>query len=104
MLAIFCNAGYSSDLFDETRNVKSFDTASLWASIGGYVGMILGLSLFHIPDIFTGGVDYMQKKTLRQEEQLDSAAQRVVIERRDSSRKESNYLLELEKEEQRNQV
>ena len=72
MVAIFCNVGYSSDLYEEVTNVRSFGKASLWGSIGGFVGMILGLSLFQLPDIFTGGVDYMQKKTLRQKERQDS--------------------------------
>ena len=64
MLAIFYDVGYSSDVFDETTNVRSFGSASLWASIGGYVGMILGVSLLQVPDIVSGICYYIQRKRM----------------------------------------
>ena len=76
-LAIFYNAGYSSDLFDETTNVKSFGAANLWGSIGGYVGMILGLSFLQIPGIVSCIFNYMQNKTLHQKCPCNSARSTV---------------------------
>ena len=62
--AIFCDVCYSSDFYDETINVRSFGRANLWASIGGYVGMILGLSFFQVPDIVFGIFHYIKKKRM----------------------------------------
>ena len=60
MLAIFYDTDYSPEFF-ETTNVKSFGTVNLWASIGGYIGMILGLSFFQVPDIVSGIFNYLQR-------------------------------------------
>ena len=62
MLAIFYDAGHSSDVFEEITNVKSFGLTSLWANIGGYIGMVLGLSFFQVPDMVSGVVYYIQRK------------------------------------------
>ena len=77
MIAIFCDAAYSSDFFDETKNVRSFGSASLWASIGGYVGMILGVSLLQLPEIVSGIVYYIQRKRIRHESRCHSETQNV---------------------------
>lgn len=54
----------SSDFIDETKNVRSFGKANLWASIGGYVGMILGFSFLHAPDIVFNMIKYTKSRTL----------------------------------------
>ena len=54
----------SSDFIDETKNVRSFGKANLWASIGGYVGMILGFSFLHAPDIVFNMIKYAKSRTL----------------------------------------
>lgn len=64
MLAIFCDDGYSSEFFEETTNVRSFGQASLWANIGGYIGMLLGLSLLQVPDIISGIFMCIQRKRI----------------------------------------
>ena len=55
---------HSSDFIDETKNVRSFGKANLWASIGGYVGMILGFSFLHAPDIFFSMIKYAKSRNL----------------------------------------
>ena len=42
---------YSSQYFEEVTNFRNFDKDDLWASIGGVVGMILGLSFLQLTDI-----------------------------------------------------
>ena len=42
---------YSSEYFEEVTNFRHFEKDDLWASIGGYVGMILGLSFLQLTDI-----------------------------------------------------
>ena len=37
--------------YDETKNVRSFTTDAMWGSIGGYVGMVLGISFFQLPNL-----------------------------------------------------
>ena len=61
MRAIFCDAGYSSNLFEETTNVRSFGMVSLLANIGGYVGIILGISFLQVPDIVYGIFKYIRR-------------------------------------------
>ena len=61
MLAIFCDAGYSSNVFEETTNVRSFGLISLLANIGGYIGMIVGLSFLQVPDILSGFFNYIRR-------------------------------------------
>ena len=58
------NVTSGSDFLDETTNVRSFGKASLWGSIGGYVGMILGFSFLQVPDIISGIMYYIQSKKL----------------------------------------
>ena len=61
MLAIFCDTGYSSNFFEETTNVRSFGLVSLLANIGGYVGMILGLSFLNVPDMISRMYNYIRR-------------------------------------------
>ena len=58
------NIFYSSDFIDDTQNVRSFGKANLWASIGGYVGMILGFSFLNVPDIVLNMINYVKSKAL----------------------------------------
>ena len=80
MLAILCDVGYSSNFFEETRNVRSFGMASLWADIGGYIGMILGLSFLQVPHIASGIFYYIQRKRICSEFQRNSQRSSVDIE------------------------
>ena len=42
---------YRTDQYLETRNKKDYSARNLWSSVGGYVGIFLGYSLFQIPGI-----------------------------------------------------
>ena len=64
IITIFFIITNSSDFIDETKNVRSFGKANLWASIGGYVGMILGFSFLNAPDIVFNMVKYVKSRTL----------------------------------------
>ena len=64
MLAIFYDGGCSSDFFEETTNVRAFGLTSLCGSIGGYIGMILGLSFLQVPDIVSGIFHYIPRKKI----------------------------------------
>ena len=55
----------SSDYFEETTNVREFESKILWANIGGYVGMILGISLLQAPTIIEKGYHFLRKKLLK---------------------------------------
>jgi len=33
----------------------------MWGSIGGYVGMVLGISLFQLPNLIYAGIKYFKK-------------------------------------------
>ena len=35
----------------------------MWGSIGGYVGMVLGISLFQLPNLIYGGIQSLKKVT-----------------------------------------
>ena len=45
----------SVDSYDENINIRSFGYDAMWGSIGGYVGMVLGISLFQLPNIIYSG-------------------------------------------------
>ena len=66
MLIIYVNflldVSYSSDYFEETTNVQNFGVDSLWANIGGYVSMLLGIAFFQVPDVVLFIYRYVQKK------------------------------------------
>ena len=61
---------HSSDFIDETKNVRSFGITNLWAGIGGYVGMILGFSFLHVPDIISNMIRYAKSKSLMSKKAL----------------------------------
>ena len=42
---------YISDEYEEIKNLRKFDEESLFSQVGGFIGIMLGASLFHIPDI-----------------------------------------------------
>ena len=71
MLAILCDVGYSSDFFEETTNVRSFGITSLWANIGGYIGMILGLSFLQVPHIVSSIFDCIQKRYTKEDNMFE---------------------------------
>ena len=39
-------------------NIRSFGHDALWGSIGGYVGMLIGISVFELPDIIYSGFQF----------------------------------------------
>ena len=51
----------SVDSYDETTNLRSFSYDAMWGSIGGYVGMVLGISLFQLPNVIYAGSKYLKK-------------------------------------------
>ena len=59
MHKLFWDISYSSEYFEETTNVRDFGKDSLWANIGGYVGMILG-SLYQAPEVISAIFRYLQ--------------------------------------------
>ena len=73
MHALFLDNFYSSEYFEETTNVRDFGADSLWANIGGYVGMILGFSLYQAPEVIsaifrdlqTERTKYLHKKKIK---------------------------------------
>lgn len=42
---------YAAEHYKETINNKAFSLASLWSQIGGFIGMFLGYSLLHLPEL-----------------------------------------------------
>ena len=58
----------SADSYDENVNIRSFGYDAMWGNIGGYVGMVLGISLFQLPDILFNGFQLFKslKRTLEQ--------------------------------------
>ena len=61
MKVIFCDIGDSSDIYVETTNLRSFGMASFLANIGGYVGIILGISFLSVPDIACRVFKYIRR-------------------------------------------
>ena len=51
LLSIFQYLHCSVNSYDETKNVRSFSYDAMWGSIGGYVGMVLGISFFQLPNL-----------------------------------------------------
>ena len=45
------NVHYSSEIYQEIKNLRDFTEEAMWSSIGGFIGMFLGYSLLQIPDI-----------------------------------------------------
>ena len=81
MIAIFCAVCYSTNLFEETTSVRSFGMARLWASIGGYIGMILGLSFLQVPHIFSDIFNYIQRQGICSKSQGNYETATVNTER-----------------------
>ena len=50
----------SVDSYDENVNIRSFGYDAMWGSIGGYVGMGLGISFFQLPDIIYCGIQFFR--------------------------------------------
>ena len=43
---------YTTETFQEIKNVKDFGFETLWSSAGGLVGIFLGCSLLQVPELF----------------------------------------------------
>ena len=55
---------FNEPKYRETKHVEAFDFQSLIGNGGGYLGMILGVALFHLPDFFRT-VFQLGKKMIR---------------------------------------
>ena len=44
---------YRLDEYEEIKNLQKFDEESLFSQIGGFVGIMLGVSFFNVPDIMS---------------------------------------------------
>ena len=53
-----------SELYQEIKNVREFNLKDCWSGIGGFVGMIVGYSLMHLPELFSGHLIWVQKKSV----------------------------------------
>ena len=61
-LQIILGHSNSSDYFEATTNVRNFGKESLCANIGGYVGMILGISFLQVPEMILIILRFLQKE------------------------------------------
>lgn len=50
---LFIMIQYQAEEYEEIINLRKFDVESLFSQVGGFIGIMLGISLFHIPDILT---------------------------------------------------
>ena len=50
----------SVDSYDENVNIRKFGYDAMWGSIGGYVGMVLGISFFQLLDITYCGLQFFR--------------------------------------------
>ena len=41
---------YRADEYEEIRNLQKFDEESLFSQVGGLIGIMLGVSLFNMPE------------------------------------------------------
>ena len=70
---------YSSDEYEEIKNLRKFDEESLFSQIGGFIGIMLGASVFHIPEIMATVISKLSTMfkrgtdKVRKERSLDSA-------------------------------
>ena len=61
------NFGFSVDYYDETVNVRHFSGDAMFGSIGGYIGMILGISFLQLPGIVYYGFEFLKSWNIRQD-------------------------------------
>ena len=48
---LFIRIIYRTEDYEEITNLKKFNGESMFSQVGGFIGIMLGISLFHIPDI-----------------------------------------------------
>ena len=48
---LFIKITYRTEDYEEITNLKKFNGESMFSQVGGFIGIMLGVSLFHIPDI-----------------------------------------------------
>ena len=53
-----------SELYQEIQNVRGFNKGDCWSGIGGFVGLIVGYSLMHLPELFSGYWLWLKKKSI----------------------------------------
>ena len=46
--------------------MREFDHSSLWGNIGGYIGMILGISLLQLPFILANTYGFLRNKLIKE--------------------------------------
>ena len=60
---------YMRRLYQEIDNVQDFELDSFWSSVGGFVGIFLGYSLLHFPDVLELMLLWIQEKTTNNKKQ-----------------------------------
>ena len=57
---------YLEEMYTEITNLQDFDMPMLWSSMGGFIGMFLGYSLWQCPEMIggLGSVKKLQKKII----------------------------------------
>ena len=60
---------YMRRLYQEIDNVQDFELDSFWSSVGGFVGIFLGYSLLHFPDVLELMLLWIQEKTVKDKKQ-----------------------------------
>ena len=57
----FIDIVYKDKAFQEIRNVREFTFESFFSSMGGFVGIFLGYSILHIPDLIKNGLAFLKR-------------------------------------------
>ena len=63
---------YRVDEYEEIKNLQKFDKESLFSQIGGFVGIMLGVSFFNIPDIMSHIIFKLNRMFRKGMEQMEN--------------------------------
>ena len=63
--AFIINVMHYQSTYHETKQFKAYDIESLVGDVGGYMGLFLGYSILHLPNLVVGVKDYLQKIILK---------------------------------------
>ena len=61
---------YRSDEYEYIKNLQKFDEESLFSQVGGFIGIMLGASLLHIPDILANIIPKLKRMLGRVENEV----------------------------------
>ena len=53
---------YNEGTYQEIVNTRDFGMDTFWISVGGFVGLFLGYSISHIPELIAGIPDLFRKR------------------------------------------